>query len=223
MKIAVLSDTHGLLRDEVIEIIKSSDAVIHGGDINSQKILDKIKSVMKPSAELFVVRGNNDKEWAEYLPEFLDFELTGIKFALVHNRRDLPDTPDADIIIFGHTHKYFEERIDGRLWLNPGSCGKRRFTLPVTMAVLHTDGKSYSVEKIDIENGAPAPKNTLQTIKDIMKLMDKGSDVDAIAKRLGIDREFVRQIAMIRVTHPGVTAEGIMNKIEVNDVVVPHR
>ena len=62
MKIAVLSDTHNLLRPEVIEIIKSSNAVIHGGDINSQGVLDEIKYVMKPNAQLFVLRGNNAKE-----------------------------------------------------------------------------------------------------------------------------------------------------------------
>lgn len=108
MKIAVLSDTHNLLRPEVIEIIKSSNAVIHGGDINSQGVLDEIKSVMKPNAQLFVIRGNNDKEWAENLPVSLDFELGGLKFFLTHNRKDIPQDIKADIIIFGHSHKYCE-------------------------------------------------------------------------------------------------------------------
>lgn len=150
MKIAILSDTHNLLRPEVIEILKISDAVIHGGDINSQSILDEVKDVMKSNASLFVVRGNNDKEWAEKLPMNLKFELRGLKFFLVHNKKDIPQDVRADIIIFGHSHKYYEENINGQLWLNPGSCGRKRFNLPITMAVLNLANKVYSIEKIEI-------------------------------------------------------------------------
>ena len=151
MKIAVLSDTHNVLRPEVIEIIKGSDAVIHGGDINSQGILDEIKSAMKHNAPLFVVRGNNDKEWAENLPVSLNFELCGLKFFLTHNRKDIPQDVKADIIIFGHSHKYYEENINGQLWLNPGGCGRKRFSLPLTMAIMNVNDNGYSIEKIELE------------------------------------------------------------------------
>lgn len=151
MKIAVLSDTHNVLRPEVIEIIKGSDAVIHGGDINSQDILDEIKSAMKHNAPLFVVRGNNDKEWAENLPVSLNFELYGLKFFLTHNRKDIPQDVKADIIIFGHSHKYYEENINGQLWLNPGGCGRKRFSLPLTMAIMNVNDNGYSIEKIELE------------------------------------------------------------------------
>lgn len=151
MKIAVLSDTHNVLRPEVIEIIKGSDAVIHGGDINSQDILDEIKSAMKHNAPLFVVRGNNDKEWAENLPVSLNFELCGLKFFLTHNRKDIPQDVKADIIIFGHSHKFYEENINGQLWLNPGGCGRKRFSLPLTMAIMNVNDNGYSIEKIELE------------------------------------------------------------------------
>ena len=151
MKIAVLSDTHNVLRPEVIEIIKGSDAVIHGGDINSQDILDEIKSAMKHNAPLFVVRGNNDKEWAENLPVSLNFELCGLKFFLTHNRKDIPQDVKADIIIFGHSHKYYEENINGQLWLNPGGCGRKRFSLPLTMAIMNVNDNGYSIDKIGLE------------------------------------------------------------------------
>lgn len=151
MKIAILSDTHNVLRPEVVEVIKNSDAVIHGGDINSQSILDEIKAVMKPSATLFIVRGNNDKEWAENLPMSLDFEVGGLKFFLTHNRKDVPQDITADIIIFGHSHKYHEEMICRQIWLNPGSCGRKRFNLPITMAVMTIENKEYSIEKIEIK------------------------------------------------------------------------
>ncbi len=151
MKIAILSDTHNLLRPEVIHIIRDSDAVIHGGDINSQNILDEIKSAMKYNAPLFVVKGNNDKEWAENLPISLNFELCGLKFFVTHTIKDIPQDVKADIIIFGHSHKYYEENIGGQVWLNPGSCGRKRFSLPLTMAVMNINYSGYSIEKIELK------------------------------------------------------------------------
>lgn len=153
MRIAILSDTHNLLRPKVVKILKGSDAVIHGGDINSQSILDEIKAAMKSNAPLFVVRGNNDKEWAENLPMSLDFEVGGLKFFLTHNRKDVPPDIAADVIIFGHSHKYYEELIDGQLWLNPGSCGRKRFNLPIIMAVMTVKNDRYSVDRIEFKKG----------------------------------------------------------------------
>ena len=219
MRIAVISDTHGLLRPEVIEMIKTSDAVIHGGDIDNAVTLNEIKAAAagKP---LFAVRGNNDG--GPDLPDSLTFELNGINFFLVHNKKDIPKNVEADIIIFGHSHKYFEETINGRLWLNPGSCGKRRFNLPVTMAVLDIDNGQYSVKKVEIENCGQTNKVTMKNIKDVMRYMDKGLNVDEISRKISIDRDIVDQVIRIIVTHPGVTAEGIMNKMEVNNIRKRH-
>lgn len=151
MKIAILSDTHNLLRPEVIEILKCSDAVIYGGDFDTQNLLKEIKAAMKPNVPLFAVRGNNDKEWAEKLPASLAFELCGYKFFLTHNRKDIPQNVTADIIIFGHSHKYSEEMINGQRLLNPGGCGRKRFNLPLTMAVMNVNNNGYSIEKIELE------------------------------------------------------------------------
>ena len=110
MKIAVLSDTHGLLRPEVIKVIGECDAVLHAGDINSQKIVDQMKEAAGEDTPVYIVRGNNDKEWAEYLPHHLEFTLGGVNFYMVHNKKDLPKDPgDRQVIIFGHSHKYSEE------------------------------------------------------------------------------------------------------------------
>lgn len=96
-----------------------------------------------------MIRGNNDKEWAEQLPHDLTVRMEGRKIFMVHNRKEIENLPeDADIVIFGHSHKYFEQVIDGRLWLNPGSCGKRRFGQEISLAVLTVDGKDYQVRKI---------------------------------------------------------------------------
>lgn len=247
MKVAVISDTHGLFRPQVREVLRECEAVIHAGDINSQKVLDEIRAAAGENVSFYVVRGNNDKEWAENLPESLEFELGQMKFFLVHNKKDVPrDLGETQIIIFGHSHKYTLEEKDGRLWLNPGSCGRRRFHQPITMAVLTLEQGSREVERINIlpetescsrksedpispnaksDNVKPEmcipAENLLPVINEILKRMDKGQKVDMIAKKMGLDREFVAQICRIRVTHPGVTAGGILDKMEVNEVVSP--
>lgn len=148
-KIGIISDTHGLLRPEVLEILKTCDCILHGGDINKPEILD----ILRPMANIYVVRGNNDKEWAENLSKSLRFTIDGVEFFMVHNKKDVArDLGTAGVIIFGHSHKYFEKIIDGRLWLNPGSCGRRRFDQEITMAVMEVDKGKYQIEKIVIDS-----------------------------------------------------------------------
>ena len=133
-KIGIISDTHGLLRPEVLEILKDCKYILHAGDVNKDEILDVLRSM----GNLYVVRGNNDKDWAENLRTSLSFTIGGVKFFMVHNKKD----------VVWHTHKYFEKMIDGRLWLNPGSCGRSRFGGEVTMAVMTVEDGKYQVEKI---------------------------------------------------------------------------
>ena len=145
MRIGVISDTHGLLREEVLEILRGCDCILHGGDINNRGVLDTLEQI----APVYAVRGNNDKEWAEHLPHDLTVQLKGLKIFMVHNKKEIQNLPlDADIVIFGHSHKYFEQMVDGKLWLNPGSCGKRRFGQEISFAVLKIDGENYQVQKI---------------------------------------------------------------------------
>lgn len=147
-RIGVLSDTHGLLRPEVLSSLSGCDAIIHGGDINKPEILEQLEKI----APVYVVRGNNDKEWAEHLPITLTFQIEQCRFFLVHNKKQVPgDLTGIDAVIFGHSHKYFAQELEGRLWLNPGSCGKRRFDQEITMAILTVDGSSLSVDKIIIQ------------------------------------------------------------------------
>ena len=134
-RIGVVSDTHGLVRDEVREVLKTCQVILHGGDINRREILEELRAI----APLFVVRGNNDKEWAKELPETLSATVCGLNIFMVHNRKHVPeDLGDADVVVFGHSHRYEEKWEQGRLWLNPGSCGPRRFGQPITMAVIET-------------------------------------------------------------------------------------
>lgn len=144
MKVGVISDTHGLLRQEVLEILRSCDCILHAGDIDNRGVLDTLEI-----APVYAVRGNNDKEWAEHLPHDLTVQLEGQKIFMVHNKKEIQNLPlDADMVIFGHSHKYFEQVIDGKLWLNPGSCGKRRFGQEISFAVLTIEGGNYRVQKI---------------------------------------------------------------------------
>ena len=115
MKLAILSDTLGLLRPEVMERLKDAGASLHGGDINRQSILDQLEEY----APLYVVRGNNDKEWAEQLPHDRTVTLEGVTFFLVHNRKEVPaELSGVDVVVFGHSHRYVQEERDGVLWIN---------------------------------------------------------------------------------------------------------
>lgn len=145
IKVGILSDTHGLLRPAVLEELQSCDYILHGGDVNKPEILDTLRTF----APLYVVRGNNDKEWAEDLPKHLTVTLGDVTFFMVHNKKDVPrDLGDAQVVVFGHSHKYLEQQQEGRLWLNPGSCGRRRFDQEITMATMTIDGLSYRVQKL---------------------------------------------------------------------------
>lgn len=149
-RIGVISDTHGLLRDEVIVHLKDCKLILHAGDINKPEILQKLNEI----APVYVVRGNNDKdEWAEALPMSLAFEIEGYRFFMTHQKKDVPKIlPQVDFIIIGHSHKYLEEKQGNLTWLNPGSCGKRRFGLEISMAILIIQNDKVEVQKIVLEN-----------------------------------------------------------------------
>lgn len=149
IRVAILSDTHDVLRPQVLEVIRSCDALIHAGDFAKETVLDTLRQ----AGRIYAVRGNNDRTWAVHLKDTLRFEIGGIHFFLTHDRRDVDRNLDGvDVVIFGHSHKYFQQEIDGRLWLNPGACGRPRFGGALSMAVMEIDGQSgdYTVEKIDV-------------------------------------------------------------------------
>lgn len=147
MKLAILSDTHGLLRPEVVEYLKEADAILHGGDINKPGIVDELQQY----APLYIVRGNNDKEWAESIPHDLTVPLDNVTFYMVHNKKEVPaDLSGVDVVVFGHSHKYVQEEKGGILWLNPGSCGPRRFHQEITLMMADLTDGHIQVKKITI-------------------------------------------------------------------------
>ena len=144
MKTAIISDTHGLLRPEALTAIQGCDLILHAGDIGSSDILDQLSQI----APVQAVRGNNDLNlpWAANIPDHLSLDLNGWQTLLIHDIADVPALLAANtrLIITGHSHKPLIEWRDNRLYLNPGSAGRRRFKLPVTLALL--DVRAHALE-----------------------------------------------------------------------------
>ena len=146
---AVISDTHGMLRREVVAELQGCTHILHAGDIVKETDLDELRLY----GFIYAVMGNNDiwQDGLRDLARILRFEIAGVRFLMTHDRRDVPGNLDGvQVVVTGHTHRYSEEWIDGRLWLNPGSCGWARFGGDVTMArLLLQDGRIKRVERID--------------------------------------------------------------------------
>lgn len=218
-RIGVLSDTHGKLREEVVEILQSCDVILHAGDIHTPKVLDALREI----APLYIVRGNADKEWAEGLPEILSEEICGLRVFMVHNKKQIPkETGNYDLVVFGHSHKYEERREAGCLFLNPGSCGPRRFSQPVTMAVVEVEEEPGNVRVIreDIAQEAQTSADKLDEtafsvdkLRLILRDIDKGKSVSEIAAKYRISKEITEQICRLYLTHPGIDAAGVREKM----------
>ena len=216
MKIGIISDTHGLLRPEVIEALEGCEAILHGGDITGPEMLEKLGDI----APVYAVRGNGDKEWAGHIPVLLDFELAGLRICMTHKKKDLPDDVSGyDLVVFGHSHKYEEVRQGRTLLLNPGSCGPRRFHQAITMAVAEVDDGSIEIKRIDIPQRTTGilPRSGSADLKKqieiVIKETEKKKSPEAIANKYGYDIALTEQIARLYLTHPGVTADGIMTKM----------
>ena len=154
--IAVISDTHGILRPEVVQHIEACEAVFHGGDMDNPEILRRLQA-LRP---VYAVAGNADADWAGGLPGELTAELYGFRFYMIHNRRQIRrNLSDYDIVICGHSHKYQEDREGGTYYLNPGSCGRRRFRLPLTMMILtlYPGTHEIAVQRIDLPLPSASP------------------------------------------------------------------
>jgi uncharacterized protein len=136
LRIGLVSDTHNLLRPEVLEWLRGSDHIVHAGDICSEPVLAALAQL----APLTVVRGNNDRgPWAARLAEREWVQFAGAAILVVHDLADLKRTPDlqgARTVVCGHSHRPQVQERDGVLVVNPGSAGPRRFSLPISAGEL---------------------------------------------------------------------------------------
>lgn len=141
-RVGLISDTHGLLREEAREFLRGSDFVIHAGDIGDAQVLRALSAI----APVTAVRGNNDKgAWAESIPETAVLQVGEVLIYVLHNLAELDLDPVAagfQVVISGHSHRPSVERRDGVLYVNPGSAGPRRFKLPVSVGELQIVGAS---------------------------------------------------------------------------------
>lgn len=139
LKIGVISDTHGLLRPEAERCLAGVSHIIHAGDIGSPEIVDRLGRI----APVTAIRGNIDTgDWARRLPDIEALRLGGRGLYVLHDLKQLTINPKelgVDVVISGHSHRVAIETVDGVLYLNPGSAGRRRFKLPITLATLDLD------------------------------------------------------------------------------------
>jgi len=140
MKIGIISDTHGLLRPEAVERLAGVDHIIHAGDIGRPDVISDLRRI----APVTAVRGNIDRDaWAAGYPQTELVKLAGRFFYVLHNRAELDLDPAAagiDVVVSGHSHQPKIETVDGVVYLNPGSAGPRRFSLPIALATLDLSG-----------------------------------------------------------------------------------
>jgi phosphoesterase, MJ0936 family len=140
--IGIISDTHGLVRPEAVASLRGVDMILHAGDIGASQVLETLSEI----APVVAVRGNNDKgEWAEALPDWEVVEIGSVSIYMLHDLKEIDISPSGagfQVVVSGHSHKPSLEDRRGVLYVNPGSAGPRRFTLPVSIAELRViDGK----------------------------------------------------------------------------------
>ena len=150
LTIGVISDTHGLLREEALRELKGCSRIIHAGDTGDPQILETLGAI----APVDAVRGNIDRgAWAGALPLTQVVQAEEASLYVLHNLADLDLDPAAagfEAVISGHSHRPKNETRNGVLYLNPGSAGPRRFRLPVTLARLHVHGRSVRAEIVHL-------------------------------------------------------------------------
>jgi putative phosphoesterase len=150
--VGVISDTHGLLREEVVRRLGGVDHIIHAGDVGTPDILDALRSI----APLTAVRGNVDHgAWADDLPETEALEIAEVLIYVIHDALDLdidPTTAGFAAVVSGHSHQPSFAENAGVLFLNPGSAGPRRFDLPISLVRLHIEGQVLTPRLIEIKS-----------------------------------------------------------------------
>jgi uncharacterized protein len=150
LRAGVISDTHGLLRPEVRAYLTNCDYIIHGGDIGGIRILDELEAL----APLVAVRGNNDKEsWAGRLRETELIRMGGVFVYVIHDLSELDfdlKAAGVRVVVSGHSHKPRIAEQEGILYINPGSCGPRRFKLPVSVGEIIVNGATVKARVVEL-------------------------------------------------------------------------
>ena len=154
MRVGVIADTHGLLRPEAVAALAGAEHILHAGDIGSPEIVPRLAEV----APVTAFRGNVDTgAWAAAFPPTVTLELGGRRIHMLHDLHDLaldPQVEGVDVVVSGHSHRP-SVRQGGVLLLNPGSAGRRRFRLPVTLALLELAAEQPSARIVELVETPP--------------------------------------------------------------------
>jgi putative phosphoesterase len=139
-----------VVRPQAIEALEGVEMILHAGDVGSQQVLDTLNEI----APVVAVRGNNDKgEWAESLPDWEVVEVGDVSIYMLHDVKEIDISPSGagfQVVVSGHSHKPLIEEQRGVLYVNPGSAGPRRFSLPVSVAHLRVNGGKVQAKIIEL-------------------------------------------------------------------------
>lgn len=153
MTIGLISDTHGLLRPEALDELRGVSHILHAGDVGQMEIVRRLEEL----APVTVVRGNIDERGeCAGLPLTAALTVGNIRILVLHDLHDLDPGPGARVVVFGHTHRPLVKETDGVLYVNPGSAGPRRFSLPVSAGRLYVEGETVRAELIALARSAPS-------------------------------------------------------------------
>ncbi|PWT91740.1 MAG: YfcE family phosphodiesterase [Blastocatellia bacterium] len=148
--IGLISDTHGLIRPEAIDALNGVDMILHAGDIGNQQVLDTLKKI----GPVVAVRGNNDKgDWTESLSDWEVVDVGEVSIYMLHNVKEIDISPAGagfNVVVSGHSHQPSVVEQRGVLYVNPGSAGPRRFTLPVSVAHLRVAADKVQAKIIEL-------------------------------------------------------------------------
>lgn len=151
IKLGIVSDTHGLLRETVLQRLAGCDRILHAGDVGDPEILDRLAEI----APVDAVRGNVDiGEALASLPSVVTGSAEEITYRIVHQQEHAEEAwrNTSQLIIYGHSHRPEMQWRGGGLWLNPGAAGRRRFHLPLTVAVVTVVGKRLIPEILSVDD-----------------------------------------------------------------------
>jgi len=155
VKLGLVSDTHGFLDPKLLRIFRGVDRILHAGDIGPDHIVAQLEAI----APVTAVLGNNDDSPCFPLTKVI--AVGELKFLLHHivsphaltdELKNRISREKPDVVVFGHSHKQFRERIDGVLFVNPGYAGKPRFAMDRSVALLEADGKKIEVKFVTLQN-----------------------------------------------------------------------
>lgn len=150
-RIGLIADTHGLLRPEAAKALEGSDLILHAGDIGKPEVLELLREI----APVVAVKGNTDRgKWASQLPPSEAVEVGEVRIYVIHNIDEIDIDPVAAgfrAILSGHSHQPSMDVRKGVFFINPGSAGPRRFSLPVSVALLHIQRRLLAIKFIELE------------------------------------------------------------------------